>query len=77
MKAGAAQEGFERGTCLFAAWFLARARLLQEIGDKPRQALVLARGRDPRASRDIVRQSYGDVAHDTDIVFSCFRVKLP
>ena len=75
MIAGAAQERFERGTRLFATWFLARARLLQQIGDIARQTLVLARGRDTSANRDIVRQSHGDVPHTTDIVFSCFRVK--
>jgi hypothetical protein len=51
------------------------AMRFQEVGNKPRQALVLLRGLDARPPGKVFRQRDGDVLHDTDIVFSCFRVK--
>jgi hypothetical protein len=51
------------------------APLLQQIGDKARQALVLLGRLDPGPVGEIVSQGDGDVLHDTDIVFPCFRVK--
>ncbi len=55
---------------------LALAALCQQIGHEPRQALVLLGGFHPRAVGEVVGQRDGDVFHDTNIVFPCFRVKI-
>jgi hypothetical protein len=55
--------------------FVGPAMHFQEVGNKPRQALVLLGGFDARPPSKVFRQRDGDVLHDTDIVFSCSRVK--
>jgi hypothetical protein len=47
----------------------------KQVGDEPRQALVLLGRFDAGASGKLVGQGNGHVAHDTNLVFPCSRVK--
>src|SRR4029077_18437955 len=51
------------------------APLLQQIGNEAGQALVLLGCLDSRPAGEIVLKRDGDVLHETDFVFPCFRVK--
>jgi len=50
--------------------------LLQEVGDESREALLRTRRLDARFASEFLWKGDGDVLHQQNFVFLCFRVKL-